>query len=183
MTKLDDELCYILATAHYEQGAKNVADGSMVSGEKNLEAALKYAEMTRLDTSNIESKSQMLLSITKNVQSPLLEFNANKYMATLNDACDFELFKYLTLDFDYTYTTPSYSLHIEAKKLIRERQYLKAAEVLLTAADKIKKDGYNSFIIFGIYTDLEYCYKQLYDYEKAYKYSTNRITLLEGFKA
>ena len=71
----------------------------------------------------------------------------------------------------------------KAKKLIKERNYQEAIPLLLNAIDLTKNESYNAFIIFGIYTDIEHCYKQLYDYEKAYLYSTKRMTLLENFKA
>ena len=183
ISKTDDELCYLLSSAYFELGQKNVKDGSLISATKNLSEAIEYASKTKLDTSNIEAKAHMLLSIAKNVQAPLLEFDSNKYNSALIKSCDFELYKYLTMDFSYTFTTAAYSLHIEAKKQIKERNYKEALQLLSDALEIIKKEDFNSFLIFGIYTDLEYCYKQLYDFERAYHYSTKRITLLEGFKA
>ena len=46
-----------------------------------------------------------------------------------------------------------------------------------------KNSGYNAFVVFGIYSDLEICYKELYNFEKAYLYSTKRMSMLEGFKS
>ena len=68
-------------------------------------------------------------------------------------------------------------------KALKQKNYTDAARLQLDAADKVKEDGYNAYVIFSIYTDLEYCYKQLYDFEKAYLYSTKRMTMLEGFKS
>ena len=65
---------------------------------------------------------------------------------------------------------------------MQERNYTEAIKRLLNASEISKKDDFNSYVIFGIYTDLEYCYKQLYNFEKAYLYSTKRMTLLENFK-
>ena len=124
----------------------------------------------------------MYLSVSKNIQSPLLEFDAPRYENSLVDVVDFEFFKYLTLDLSYSYQTPAFTSHIEAKILIKQRNYTEAAKRLIDAAEGLKNDGYNAFCIFGIYSDLEYCYKQLYDFEKAYFYSSKKLTLLESFK-
>lgn len=183
MSDIDDELAFLLSSSYLEMGENNVSSGSLISASKNLEEAIRYTEKTRLDTSGIEAKAHILLSIAKNIQSPLLEFDSNKYTSALMRSCNFELYKYLTQDFSYSFTTPAFSLHIEAKELIKERNYQDAIKLLLNAQEITKEDSYNAFLIFGIYTDLEYCYKQLYDYEKAYLYSTKRITLLEGFKS
>ena len=183
LPSIDDELSFILASATLELGNKNVSDGSLNTAIKNLESSIEYAKKTRLDTSAIKARAEMLLAIAKNVQSPLLEFNSSNYRSGINATCDFDLYKYITLDLDYEFSSEALKLHSEAKKHIKERRYLDAANLLLKAADKIKEEGYNAYIIFNIYTDLEYCYKQLYDYEKAYLYSTKRITLLESFKS
>ena len=180
---LDDELAYILASATLELGRRNVTDGSLNTAIKNLEAAIECAKKTRLDTSALEARAKMLLAIAKNVQSPLLEFNSSEYLLGINATCDFDLYKYITLDLNYEFTSEALKLHAEAKKQIKERRYQDAEKLLLIAADKIKEERFNAYIIFNIYTDLEYCYKQLYDYEKAYLYSTKRITLLESFKS
>jgi transcriptional regulator with XRE-family HTH domain len=183
LPSLDDELAFILASAYAELGYANITNGSLISAIKNLEEALASAKFSRLDTSAIEAKANMLLSIAKNVQSPLLEFDEAAYIDKINSSCDFELYKYISQDMNYKFLNVSYELHCKAKQQIKERNYTNAASLLLEAADKVKEDGYNAYVIFSIYTDLEYCYKQLYDYEKAYLYSTKRMTMLEGFKS
>ena len=112
-----------------------------------------------------------------------MEFDAKIYLKNINTSCDFELFKYLTQDTDYQFTNEAYNLHSTAKKMIKTKNYTEASRILHEAADLVKEEGYNAYVIFSIYTDLEYCYKQLYDYEKAYLYSTKRMTMLEGFKS
>ena len=183
LPELDDELSYLLASAYLELANKNVADGSMISAAKNLEEAIKYAGKTRIGTETLLCKANMLLAIAKNVQSPLLEFDEKEYQRNINIAGDYEFYKYIVQDPNFKFTSTVFTLHSEAKKLIKERSYAEACEKLLEAADKVKEDGYNAYIVFCIYTDLEYCYKQLYDFEKAYLYSTKRMTMIEGFKS
>ena len=183
LSSTDDELNYLLASSYLELGKKSVASGALITAKKHLKKVFEHAQATRISTSAITAQASMYLSISENIQAPLLEFDANKYSDELNTTMDYELYKYLTLDFSHSFITPNYSLHIEAKKLIKERNYPEAIPLLLNAIDLTKNESYNAFIIFGIYTDIEHCYKQLYDYEKAYLYSTKRMTLLENFKA
>ena len=179
----DNELNYILSISYLELAKSMVRQGSLVSALRNLELSDEHCKMTVIDTQHIEAQIPMYSSIAKNIQSPLLEFDAQKYTNSLVGSVDLEFFKYLTLDFDYAFETPIYALHMEAKKLMKERNYPDASKLLINASELSKKESYNAFVIFSIYTDLEYCYKQLYNYEKAYLYSTKRMTLLEGFKS
>ena len=179
----DNELNYILSFSYLEHAKNMVRRGSLITALKYLELCEEHCKLTVIDTQHIEAQIPMYTAIAKNIQSPLLEFDSQKYENALVDSVDFEFFKYLTLDFSYAFETSIYALHMEAKKHMKERNYLEASKILLGAAELSKKDNYNAFVIFSIYTDLEYCYKQLYDYEKAYLYSNKRMTLLEGFKA
>ncbi len=179
----DSELNYILAYSHLELGKQSIANGELITAQKNLEAALSYCKNTKIDTTHLEAQIPMYTSIAKNVQSPLLEFDYSKYKSALKDSMDFEFFCYLTMDSTHTFEEPVYRLHMEAKALIKERNYTEAVKKLLNAAEILKKESYNAFVIFSIYTDLEHSYKQLYNYESAYLYSTKRMKLLEEFKS
>ncbi len=179
----DSELNYILACSYLELGKKNVANGSLVSALKNLNASSLCCENTKINTLHIEAQIPIYVAIAKNVQAPLLEFDYRKYKSALNEGMDFEFFCYLTMDHTHTFEAPVYRLHMEAKALIKERNYTEAVKRLLSAAELSKNESYNAFVIFSIYTDLEYSYKQLYNYENAYLYSTKRMTLLEEFKS
>jgi transcriptional regulator with XRE-family HTH domain len=179
----DDETEYLLAECHLELAKHFIAHGSLVSAGKHLESAMASAKITKINTNHIEAQISLYISVTKNIQSPLLEFNSQKYLTALNGAVEFEIYKYITQDFSYAFHIPALALHMEAKVLINERNYTDAVKRLLNAVELIKNESYNAYFIFCIYTDLENCYKQLYNFEKAYFYSTKRMTLLEGFKS
>ena len=58
------------------------------------------------------------------------------------------------------------------------------AFVLLTNSMYIVKENeYDAYTVFSIYSDLETCYKQLSDYEKAYLYASKKLSLIEAFKS
>ena len=183
LTSKDSELCYILAYSYLELGKQNVANGALISAQKNLSAASRCCAETKLDTKHLQSQIPMYLAIAKNVQSPLLEFDHKSYKSAINDSVDYEFYCYLTMDYNHSFENHAYRLHMEAKGLIKERNYAEAVKKLLSAADLAKNESYNAFVIFSIYTDLEYAYKQLYNYENAYLYSTKRMTLIEEFKS
>ncbi len=182
LSDFDDELSLILSSSHLEYAKELISNGSLVSAEKNLKISEEYAEKTRMNTEYIKAQIPMYSAICKNIQSPLLEFDAPKYRASVAGSVEYEFFKYMTQDFSYSFENSMFALHMEAKNLIKERNYLLAIKRLLTAAELIKQENYNAFVIFSIYGDLEYCYKQIYDYENAYLYSTKRMTLIESFK-
>ncbi len=179
----DDEICFLLASAHFENAKIEFSRGSMYSAVHNFKLALEYSKKTVYNTANIVTLTPMYLAIAKNIQAPLLEFDSEEYMKSLTQNLDFEIFKYITKDFDYNYTNLALKFHLNAKKLINERKISEAIEKLLIAVEYNLKDGYNVFVMFGIYADLENCYKQLYDFENAYKYSSKRMSLLEAFKS
>ena len=125
----------------------------------------------------------MYFAVANNVSSPLLEFEEEKFYSYLTEVTDLEFYKYLVLDASYPYTRIEFSLHIKAKHYIKERKYKEAVDNLLEIERKKNEFEYNSYLMFGVYTDLDYCYRQLFDFENAYRYASKRISLLEGFKS
>ena len=183
LSKTDNELAYILTVCYFELGKKHIMNGSLLTALKNFQLSEEKAKKTVFDTSNILALIPMYSAVAKNIQSPLLELNSDDFKKSLNNFLDYEFFKYLTLDFNFNYTNNSYKSHCVAKTLIKERRYKEAIDILLSIADKTKGDEYNAYLIFGVYTDLEYCYKSVLDFEKAYIYSNKRLTLIEAFKS
>ncbi len=180
---VDDELGYIGTTCAFLYAKECITKGSLLSALKYLNLSKEYSEKTQLDTSHITSIIPMYLAIVRNVQSPLLEFDPDVLQREIDDITDYEFFKYLTLDSTYKYKTNKYRLHIEAKQLIKERNYRSAVARLEEAVQIIRDEGYDAFLMFGIYADLEQCYKHLFDFENAYLYSSKRMSLIEGFKS
>ena len=182
LSGIDDELAYILAVSLFERGKKNVIRGALRSAVEDFDRAEKTAQLTVLSTVHITSVMKMYRSIASNIQAPLLEFDDAEYMDGLYGTFDYDMYRYLIQDYDYEFRDDGIRLHAIAKKLIRERRYSDAVSKLLEASEISASKGYNSFVVFGIYADLEQCYKQLFDFENAYRYATKRMSMLEGFK-
>ncbi len=177
----DDEINYLLAYCYFEIGRRRVLNGSLKSGYTNLQKSAEFCKKTIYDTSRIENLTLMYTALAMNVQSPLLEFDADLFAKNVDVEADFELFKYLAQDYDYKFNDPIFIKHVRAKELIKERKYREAAS-LLSEVESLSKGNYNAHIVFSVYCDLENCYKQLMDFENAYRYAGKRLSLIEGFK-
>ena len=66
---------------------------------------------------------------------------------------------------------------------MKERDYKSALDIMIKIVDMNISSGYNAYLAFSLYKDIENCYKELYDYENAYRYSTKRLSLIESFKS
>ena len=179
---IDDELAYLLANCYFELGRKKVFSGALKLAREDFGLMNSYASRTIYDTKRIKMLSMMYSAVAANVQAPLLEFENEEFEKCLINSFDFEFYKYLLQDNSYNYVNTEYKLHLEAKELIRARKYSNALKLLLQIENEKMKSAYNSYLIFGVYSDLEICYKQLADYENAYRYASKRLSLLEAFK-
>lgn len=178
----DDEIALILTECYTKQGRALLLNGSHSSAKKSFQKALLYSKNTVYDTRTYESLIPMYLAICENVQAPLLEFDCDAYENSAKDNTDYEFFKYVTLDYSYNYKNEAYKEHLEAKKLLKERNYNRALALMLDLVENKKYGEYNSYFMYSVYVDIESCYRQLFDFENAYRYSSKRISLMEGFK-
>ncbi len=182
-SEVDDELAMIMTLCCFEVGKDSVMRGSLSTALHHLELASEYAKKTVIKTEHIEDLIPLYRAIATNIQSPLLEFSSEGYIHGLCETFEYDTYKYLTQDFDYAYTDEAMALHVKAKKLIKERNYKEALKILARASEINHTAKYNAYVLFGIYSDMEICYKQLYDFENAYRYSTKRMSMIEGFKS
>ena len=175
----DNELNYIYAYASFYYARSLTYDGSFEEAKKYLDAALEKAKQTVYDTAFIEISAPLYLAVATNVQSPLLELDTEDYEAKRLATFDYELYKYLTSDSKYEFTNQLFKMHVEAKMLMKKYHFIDAVEILKKIEER-KTTEYNAFVLFGTYSDLESCYKQLGDFENAYKYSSKKFNLLNA---
>ena len=179
---IDDELALMLSTCHFNLGRAYVISGSLKSAKKHLELSLKYADMTIYDTESIKALSLMYSAIADNIQAPLLNLDIKAFNDSLEREFDYEFYKYLLQDSSYEYKNSIYMDHLAAKSYIKQRKYSEAIQLLNQIVNQKNSISYNAYVILSVYADLENCYKQLLDYEKAYRYASKRLSLLEAFK-
>ena len=181
LKETDDELAYILAHCYFEIARKRILDGSLNSGYNNLQKSMEFCQKTIYDTSRIKNLTIMYSALSKNIQSPLLEFDSQLFSENLDLDFDYEFYKYLIQDYSHSFSSPIFSKHIAAKDLMKTRKYREAID-LLTEVENLSKTNYNAHVVFSVYSDLESCYKQIVDFESAYRYASKRLSLIEGFK-
>ena len=176
----DYETEYLYAYSAFNYGKLLTQNGSFTDAERYLKLSLEKSNATPYDTSVIKASAPLYLSITANVQSPLLELDTQAYEEKHLCAFDYELYKYLISDFNFDFTNRIFKLHIEAKALLKKYRF-KDAIALLSEIEETKNTGYNAFVFFAVYTDLENAYKQIGDFENAYRYSSKRLNLINAF--
>lgn len=176
----DDEISYILASCNFELGISAVRYGSMRSAAEYFERSVAASKLTMYDTSRYQTLIPMYQSIIKNINAPLLEFDIDKYENDLRNSMHYEFYKYLISDHSFSYSNKLYKMHLEAKTRIKERRYADAILLLHEIENNKTSEQYNIYLMIGVYADLDNCYKQLCDFENAYRYSSKRITLIEN---
>ena len=180
---IDDELAYILAFSNFELGVSAAMKGSFLTAEKLLSLAFEYSTKTVYDTTKIEYKIPLYMSFVKNVNAPLLDFDKDSFFKVMSEDSDFEFYKYVSNDWDYPYTNPLFRKHALAKSKIKERKYYDAIELLREIEEEKTAYNYNAYLMYSVYSDLDSCYKQVFDFENAYKYVGKRLSMLEGFNS
>ena len=178
----DDEIAYIISICHFELGKKEMMNGAFATAEKHFKLFESYSSRTKYDLRCYENSVKMFQCIINNIQAPLLEFDADNFYNINDTATDFEFYKYFTHDYDYPFKNQIYAKHAKAKQEINERAYREAISTLLEIENDKSSRNYNVYVMFGVYSDLEQCYKLLFDFENAYRYASKKLSLLEGFK-
>ena len=177
----DDELNYVHAFASLGLGKQLLFSGALSSAARHLTRARALASETCYDTSQIEATVPLYLSVANNIHTPLLELESDKYESIHSKICDFEFFKYVTMDFEYDFENEYYGKHLYAKQLLKKYSYHEAITAL-KELEETKNKSYNACVLFGVYSDLEIAYRQMGDFENAYRYASKKLSLISAFK-
>jgi len=179
----DDECELILAEAYFELGKRYVLNGSLASGRKCLEKALIHAKQTSYSTTYVEHQALLYSALASNISAPLLELDVKTFEKSAASISDIDLYKYISMDKEYAYENSIFKKHLSAKEHIKSRDYYKALEILKQLESEKSAENYNAYFVLSLYADLELCYKQMGDFENAYRYSTKRMSIIDGFKS
>ena len=178
-----ESLLMLATESAFRIAREKVKHGSLASAKHWISVTEKHLASTTYENKMLLAKIALLSSIAQNIQSPKLNFDQQTYELLVQDSTDEEYYRYYLGDLDFPYRNEIISLHIKAKNLIRTRNFNEAIALLCQAEDSKTQDNYDAYTFFGIYTDLENCYKELLDFEKAYRYATKKISMMEYFKS
>ena len=181
LSDTDDELDYIYASCAFNLAKIKLTEGALLSAKKYIEEARRHADATVYDTREIDVTLPLYSAVASNIQSPLLELDTDAYELGRIDFCDYEFFKYVVMDTSYPFQNELYRRHLEAKSLLKKYAYLDALTIL-SELEEYKNTEYNAYVFLGIYSDMEIAYRQIGDFENAYRYSTKRLSLFNGFQ-
>ena len=179
----DDEISYILASCHFELAKQSVLDGSLSSAKKHLELFDKHSKETVYINERANILFKLYSAVATNIKAPLLELDPEDFERSISSQFDIDFYNYIKSNTTHNYSEPIFSKHMAAKKHIKDLKYRQALTLLHEIESEKSKKNYNAYAILNLYSDIEYCYKQLADFENAYKYSTKRMTLMEQFES
>ena len=180
LSERDDEINLILADCYFNIGKHYALYGYLNKSLSALNASLECSSKTIYDTTAINAVTVLFIALCKNVKSPLLELDSEAFEKVIENKLEFEFYKYLTKDYTYNFKDENLKNHVLAKEKMAKRDYRGALDLLMKI--EANKKHYNAYVFLAVYTDIETCYKQLLDFENAYRYSNKRISLMEGFR-
>jgi len=179
----DDELNLIIYKSAFELGKRCILRGSLHEGLKYLSMSEEYSKKTVYAEKSSLYEIKLYRSIAESFQSPMLDFDKSSFEREVFKRYEIEFYRYLTYDLEYDYSDTLMREHIEAKRAIKANRYVDAKNILEGLIENKSQYQYNAFVIYSIYTDVENVYRQLLDFESAYRFSTKRISLLNAFNA
>ena len=180
--EMDDEIRFLYVCASFYYGKRLTIAGDLRRAEQHFENCKKHMDSCIYPTEEFKALIPLYSAIVRNIQSPLLELDAEAFNKHIFSSYDYEFFRYLHQDQEFSYENEVFRLHMEAKALLRTRKYNEAINILHKLEDMKGPEQYNSCVILSVYSDLELCYKELINFEQAYRYANKRISLLEGFR-
>lgn len=179
----DDEIAFLLAHCALGEGRRAFYRGNMETALVYFAEALDYAAKTSYPTEDVCASAGLYSALSGNVSAPRRDFDEALYQKHANRATESELYAYVTDKADYPYTDPLFAEHQAARLLMKERRYREALPKLTALEEHKGEDGVSAYFLFRLYSDMEICFREEQDFERAYKYSTKRITLLSAFQS
>ena len=179
----DDEIALILSHCALAEGKRAFYCGNMETALVYFGEALNYAKKTIYPTDDVRASALLHAAISGNVASPRRDFDEAGYLAAAEHAAEAELYAYMSDKKGFAYRDPRLAAHAEARLLIRERRYREALPLLLNLEERKSEEGVSAYFLFRLYSDMELCYREEQDFERAYKYASKRMTLLAAFQS
>lgn len=179
----DDELALLMAHAAIGEGKRAFQSGNMETALVYFHEALESAKATVFPTEALQAAALLHIALSANVGSPRRDFEEAEYLRLTTAATEGELYAYMTDNTAFPYKNELYARHQQAKHLLKERKRHEALSILLDLEERKNDPGVSAYFLFRLYSDMEFCYREDGDYEKAYKYACKRMNLLSAFQS
>ncbi len=164
-----DEANLLMAECHIRKAYELFGKGKLRAALKSGDAAMKYAADTIYSTDGIKHKTDILevavSSVTPYIRQTGFSDEAKEYLLDcfVENSMQKELYKKRT----------------EAHKAMGDGKYSEALAIL---KELMKEKTVDVPLEYGVYCDLETCFRELGDYENAYKFSQMAKSLFEAMQ-
>lgn len=177
-----DEVALLYASAQLGLAERALHDGNL-SQIPRIVSEIEYAvQKTPLPTEHLLARAELCRAIAVNPRTPKWEIGTERYCRLANEAVGLERFRYLSENTEVQVFDRNLKEHIEARRLLSAGKYADALSILVGIEERKSTGEIGSHLLFLIYTDLESCYRELGDFERAYRYSGKRLSLFSAFR-
>ena len=182
-TEADDELAFVVASSALSCARDEMQRGHMKKADDYLILATELLEKSAYTTSAMRAEQALLSAVLSNVQAPRFALIGSAYEELAADAVWEDLYRYLSEKTDgYRFRDALLGAHTEARTLIARGKYADAIASLKSLEDRRAEPNFSVLVLFRLYGDLESCYKELGNFEEAYRYASKRMSLLSAFR-
>ncbi|MBQ9735502.1 MAG: helix-turn-helix transcriptional regulator [Clostridia bacterium] len=182
-TESDDELAFVVANSALYCTRDEMHRGHMKKANEYLSLAATLMEGSAYTTDAMRAVRALLDAILTNVQAPRFALVGSNYEALAADAVWEETYRYFSEKTEgYRFGDDVLAQHTAARKLIGEGKYTDAVKALGEIETRRADPHFSVLVLFRLYGDLEVCYKELGNFEEAYRYSSKRMSLLSAFR-
>ena len=182
-TETDDELAYIVAISAAECAKDAMHRGTLKTAAEHLSLAKEMLEKTVYADGRLRAIIALLDATISNIQMPRFALTGSEYTVHAADGTWEELYRYLTDQTEgYPFRDPLFAEHVAAKALLSEGKHKEALTALTAIEAKKSSPGFSVLVLFRLYGDIELCYKEMFNYEEAYRYASKRLSLLAAFR-
>lgn len=179
---IHDEVALLLATAQLELAERALREGNL-SLIPHMVSEVEYAAaQTVLPTEHLLARAELCRAIAVNPRTPKWEIGTDRYCRLANEAVGLERFQYLSEGTEIPIYDENLREHIAAHEKLTAGRYEDALSLLLAIEERKSTGKISPYLLFRIYADMETCYKELGDYENAYRYSSKRLALFSAFR-
>lgn len=190
----DDELIFILCRCAYRLALQAFAEGRLCAAHSGFVQTLEYAPQTIYETTQIIrtaydyltylAQFDSALEIPSFIKEPTQSLASDQPWFTLYlyairciKAGDTATAEHLLAIPDFASTT--YAAHIEARIAMAHRVYTGAVQIIEGLLTPDRGLPPSKPMTYLLYSDLEVCCRETGDFERAYRYTTQRVKLLD----